>query len=89
MLSLGGGRLTSPPPPQKKRVLGSLPALQSGYTTAIMVGVFFAHLLILEYSDQHQNLISYSLYYPWPIHKISLQSIHNFLQSLGGEKLPP
>ena len=32
---------------------------------------FFAHLLILEYSDQHQNLISSSLYYPGPLHKIS------------------
>ena len=26
--------------------------------------VFFAHLLILEYPDDHQNLISSSLYYP-------------------------
>ena len=50
----------------------SLPAPQSGYATAIMV--FFAHLLILEYSDHHQNLLSSSLYYPGPLHKISLQS---------------
>ena len=44
--------------------------------------VFFAHLLILEYSDHHQNLISSSLYYPGPLHKISLQSIHNFLSDV-------
>ena len=31
-------------------------------------GVSFAHLHILEYPDQHQNLISSSLYYPGPLH---------------------
>ena len=41
--------------------------------------MFFAHLLILECPDHHQNLISSSLYYPGPLHKISSQSIHNFL----------
>ena len=40
---------------------------------------FSAHLLILEYPDHHQNLISSSLYYPGPLHKISSQSVHNFL----------
>ena len=49
---------------------------QSGYATAIMV--VFAHLLILEYPDHHQNLISSSLYYPEPLYKISSQSVHNF-----------
>ena len=46
--------------------------------------VFFAHLLILEYSDQRQNLISSSLYYPGPLYKIwiSLQSVHNFLSNV-------
>ena len=74
MLSLGGERLTlsSSPPPQKKKKkkkgFESIPAPRSGYATAIMV--FFTHLLILEYSDQHQNLISSSLYYPGPLHKI-------------------
>ena len=43
---------------------GSLPAPRSGYTTTIMVGFVFAHLLTLEYPDHHQNLISSSLYYP-------------------------
>ena len=38
---------------------------------------FFAHLLILEYPDHHQNLISSSLYYPEPLHKISSQSVNN------------
>ena len=69
MLSLGGERLPPPPPPQKKKKkLGSLPAPRSGYATTIMV--IFAHLLILEYPDHHQNLISSSLYYPGPLHKI-------------------
>ena len=30
----------------------------------------FAHLLILEYIDHHQNLISSSLFYLGPLHKI-------------------
>ena len=46
-----------------------LPAPQSGYVTAIIV--FFAHLLIVEYPDRHQNLISSSLYYPGLLHKIT------------------
>ena len=45
-------------------------------------GVFFAHILILEYLDHHQNLISSLLYYPGPLHKISSQSIHNFLSNV-------
>ena len=44
--------------------------------------VFCAHLLILEYSDHHQNLISSSWYDPGPLHKISLQSVHNFLSNV-------
>ena len=43
---------------------------------------FFAHLLILEYPDHHQNLISSLLYYPGPLHKILSQSIHNFLSNV-------
>ena len=45
-------------------------------------GVFFAHLLILQYPDHHQNLISSSLYYSGPLHKISSQSVHNFLSNV-------
>ena len=44
--------------------------------------VFFAHLLILQYPDHHQNLISSSLYYFGPLHKISSQSVHNFLSNV-------
>ena len=44
--------------------------------------VFFAHLLILEYPDHDRNLISSSLYYPGPLHKISSQSVHNFLSNV-------
>ena len=65
---------------KKKKGFGSLPAPHSGYAITIMV--FFAHLLILEYLDQHQNLISSSLYYPGPLHKISLQSVHNVLSNV-------
>ena len=43
--------------------------------------VFFAHLLILEYAEHHQNFISSLLYYPEPLHKISSQSIYNFLSN--------
>ena len=78
MLSLGGERL---PPTQKKKKkvldqnlhhdLGMLPIL-----------CFFSHLLILEYPDHHHNLISSSLYYPGPHHKISSQPIHNFLSNV-------
>ena len=44
--------------------------------------VFFAHLLILQYPDHHQNLISSYLYYSGPVHKISSQSVHNFLSNV-------
>ena len=43
---------------------------------------FVAHLLILEYPDHHQNLISSSLYFPGPLHKISSQSVHNILSNV-------
>ena len=42
----------------------------------------FADLLILQYPDHHQNLISSSLYYSGPVHKISSQSVHNFLSNV-------
>ena len=88
MLRLGGERLAPSPPtptpnpnPPKIKVLDHyLHHVRSGYATAIVV--FFAHLLILEYSDQHQSLISSSLYYPGPLHKISLQSVHRFLSNV-------
>ena len=75
----------SPPPLKKKKKkkknvldhylhhdLGMLPLLWW----------FFAHLLILQYPDHQQNLISSSLYYSGPLHKISSQSVHNFLSNV-------
>ena len=77
-----------PPPPhltkkpnKKTKLSGSIPAPRSGYATTIMV-FFFAHLLILQYPDHHQNLISSSLHYSGPLHKISSQSVHNFLNNV-------
>ena len=71
------------PPPKKKKKknvldhylhddLGMLPLLRC----------FFAHLLILQYPDHYQNSISSSLYYSGPVHKISSQSVHNFLSNV-------
>ena len=45
-------------------------------------GVCFAHLLILQYHDHYQNLITSSLYYSGPLHTISSQSVHNFLSNV-------
>ena len=75
-----------PPPPQKKKKkkkksFGSLPAPRSGYATTIIV-FFVAHLLILEYLNHHQNLITSSLYYPGHHPIISSQSVHNFLSNV-------
>ena len=84
MLSLGCERLPTPLKEKKKKKkkkvldhylhhdLGMLPLLRC----------FFAHLLILQYPDHHQNLISSSLYYSGPVHKISSQSVHNFLSNV-------
>ena len=44
--------------------------------------VFLAHLLILEYLNHHQNFISSSMYYPGSLHKISSQSLYNFLSNV-------
>ena len=82
MLSLGCQRLPTPLKKKKKKKkvldhylhhdLGMLPLLRC----------FFAHLLILQYPDHHQNLIRSSLYYSGPVHKISSQSVHNFLSNV-------
>ena len=42
----------------------------------------FFLLIYSEYPDHHQNLISSSLYYPGPLHKISSQSVHTFLSNV-------
>ena len=83
MLSLGCERLHPPKKKKKKKKkkvqdhylhddLGMLPLLRCS----------FAHLLILQYPDHHQNLISSYLYYSGPVHKISPQSVHNFLSNV-------
>ena len=76
MLSLGGERL----PPFKKKVLDYY--LHHDLGMSSLLWCFFAQLLILDYPDQNQNVISSSLYYPGPLHKISFQSIHNFLSNV-------
>ena len=68
------------PPPKKKRFW--IITCTTIWVCYHYYGVFFAHLLILQYPDHHQNLISSSLYYSGPVHKISSQSIHNFLSNV-------
>ena len=94
MLSLGGERLSplpSPPhpPPQKKKrkkkkkeKKGFDHYLHHDLGMPPLLWCFFAHLLILEYPDHHQKLIDSSLYYPGPLHKISSQSVNNFLSNV-------
>ena len=73
MLSLGGERLTP-------KVLDHY--LHHDLGMLPLLWCLFAHLLILEYPDHHQNLISSSLYYPGLLHKMSSQSVHNFLSNV-------
>ena len=84
MLSLGCERLPTPlkkkKKKEKKKVLDHY--LHHDLGVLPLLGCFFAHLLILQYPDRHQNLISSSLYYLGPVHKISSQSIHNFLSNV-------
>ena len=77
MLSLGCERL---PTPLKKKVLDHY--LYHDLGMLPLLWCCFAHLLILQYPDHHQNLISSSLYYSGPVHKISSQSVHNFLSNV-------
>ena len=72
MLNPGGERLTP-------KGFGSLLAPQSGYATDIMVfSCSFSHLRIPRSPPKfHNNSL---LYYPGPLHKISSQSVHNFLK---------
>ena len=61
------------PPPQKKKkkkVLNHYLHHDLGMLSNYR-GVVFAHLLILEYPNHRQNLISFSLYYPGSRPKIS------------------
>ena len=85
MLSLGCERL--PPPPlkkkkKKKKIWITLDYLHHDLGMLPLLWWFFAHLLILQYPDHHQNLISSFFYYSGPLHKISSQSVHNFLSNV-------
>ena len=81
MLSLGCERLPPPPPtPKKKKVLDHY--LHHDLGRLPLLWWFFAHLPILQYPDHHKNLISTSLYYSGPLHKISFQSVHNCLSNV-------
>ena len=86
MLSLGGERLPAPPPPpppkkkKKKKVWDHY--LHHNLGMPPLLWCFFAHLLILEYPDRHENLISSSLSYPGPLQTISSQSVYNFLSNV-------
>ena len=67
---------------KKKKKIGSDHYLHDDLGMLPLSRCFFAHLLILQYPDHHQNLISSSLYYSGPVHKISSQSVHNFLSNV-------
>ena len=64
----------------KPKGFGSLPAPWSGYATTITV--FFCSFTHLRIPDHHQHLLNSSLCYPGPLHKISSQSIYNFLSNV-------
>ena len=69
------------PPPLKKKMFWIITCITI-WVCYHYYGVFFAHLLILQYPDHHWNLISSSLYYSGPLHKISSQTVHNFLSNV-------
>ena len=71
---------TTHPPKKKKRFW--IITFTTIWVCYHYYGVFFAHLLILQYPDHHQNLISSYLYHSGPVHKISSQSVHNFLSNV-------
>ena len=80
MLSLGCERLPTPLKKKKKKALDHY--LHHDLSVLPLLRCCFAHLLILQYPYHHQNLISSSLYYSGPIHKISSQSVHNFVSNV-------
>ena len=75
-------KTTHPPKKKKKKKRFWIITCTTIWVCYHYYGVFFAHLLILQYPDHHQNLISSSLYYSGPVHKISSQSVHNFLSNV-------
>ena len=82
MLSLGCERLPTPLKKKKKKKKGLDHYLHHDLGMLPLLWCFFAHLLILQCPDKHQNLISSSLYYSGPVHKISSQSVPNFLSNV-------
>ena len=86
MLRLGGERLPPTPPQKKKKKKGLDHYLHHELGMLPLLWCFFAHLLILEYLDHHQNLISSSLYYPGRLHIISSQSVLTFCLMLSTNK---
>ena len=75
--------LPPPPPKKKKKKKKNLDHyLHHDLSMLPLLWCCFAHLLILEYPDHHQDVISSLLYYPGPLHKISSQSVHNFLSNV-------
>ena len=78
------------PPPQKKKKkkkkkksFGLLPAPRSGYATTIMVFFcLFTHLRIPRSPPKFNQFFIVDPYYPRPLHKISSQSVHNFLSNV-------
>ena len=82
MLSLGCERRPTPLKKKKKKKMVLDHYLHHDLGMLPLLRCFFAHLLILQYPDHHQNLISSSLYYSGPVHKISSQSVHNFLSNV-------
>ena len=82
MLSLGCERLPTPLKKKKKKKKVLDHYLHHDLGMLSLLRCFFAHLLILQYPDHHQNLISSYLYYSGPVHKISSQSVHNFLSNV-------
>ena len=83
MLSLSCERLPTPLKKKKKKRKKVLDHyLHHGLGMLPLLRCFFAHLLILQYPDHHQNVISSSLYYSGPVHKISSQSVHNLLSNV-------
>ena len=82
MLSLGCERLPTPLKKKKKKKKVLDHYLHHDLGMLPLLWCFFAHLLILQYPDHHQNLISSYLYYSGPVHKISSQSVHNFLSNV-------
>ena len=82
MLSLGGERLSQLKKKKKKKRKVMDHYLHHNLGMPPLFWCFIARLLILEYPDHHQNVISSSLYYPGPLHKISSQSVLNFLSNV-------